>query len=225
MILCVADILDAETLAGLRDQLARALFEDGQRTAGWHARAVKRNRQLAPGALRERLQQRIRAALADHDVIRAAALPRQWGPLLFSRYESGMDYGSHVDDAIMGLGPGAGEMRSDLSFTLFLSSPDDYDGGELVMDTAGQEASYKLPAGALVLYPSTTLHRVAPVTGGERLAAVGWIQSAVRDPAAREILFDLDRARRQLFESEGKSPAFDLVAKSYANLLRRWAEL
>src|SRR5690606_26702349 len=101
-----------------------------------------------------------------------------------------MDYGAHVDDAIMGLGAGAGEMRSDLSFSLFLSAPEDHDGGELVMDTAGQELSYKLPAGALVLYPSTTLHRVQPVTRGQRLAAVGWIQSAVRDPAAREILFD-----------------------------------
>src|SRR5690606_24084438 len=102
---------------------------------------------------------------------------------------------------------------------------DEYEGGELIMDTAGQEASYKLPAGALILYPSTTLHRVAPVRSGARLAAVGWIQSAVRDPAGREILFDLDRARRQIFEANGKSPAFDLVAKSYANLLRRWAEI
>lgn len=225
MILCVGNVLDAETLAELGGRLSPAAFEDGRRTAGWHARAVKRNRQLVPGTLPESLLQKIRARLAGDEVVRAAALPRQWSPLLFSRYEVGMDYGTHVDDAIMGLGSGAGEMRSDLSFTLFLSSPDDYEGGELVMDTAGQEASYKLPAGALVLYPSTTLHRVAPVTGGERLAAVGWIQSAVRDPAAREILFDLDRARRQLFESEGKSPAFDLVAKSYANLLRRWAEL
>lgn len=224
MILCIADVVDAETLADVRNALARASFEDGRLTAGWHARAVKHNQQLARGSLRDRLQEKLRQVLAANEVIRAAALPRRWSGLLFSRYESGMDYGMHVDDALMGLG-GPGELRSDLSFTLFLSSPDEYEGGELIMDTAGQEASYKLPAGALILYPSTTLHRVAPVRSGARLAAVGWIQSAVRDPAGREILFDLDRARRQIFEANGKSPAFDLVAKSYANLLRRWAEI
>ena len=116
-------------------------------------------------------------------------------------------------------------IRSDLSFTLFLSPPDAYDGGELVIEGSAGEQAFKLPAGGLVLYPSSTLHRVAPVTRGERLAAVSWVQSQVRDPACREILFDLDTARRTLFQREGKSREFDLLSKSLANLLRLWAEV
>jgi PKHD-type hydroxylase len=130
-----------------------------------------------------------------------------------------MEYGSHVDDAVMG---STDPIRSDVSFTLFLNPPDAYDGGELVIESTAGEQAFKLPAGGLVLYPSSTLHRVVPVT---RLAAVSWVQSQIRDPGCREILFDLDTARRTLFEREGKSREFDLLSKSLANLLRLWAEL
>ena len=117
-----------------------------------------------------------------------------------------------------------GGMRSDISFTLFLSDPESYDGGELVTESHADEQPFKLPAGSLVLYPSTTLHRVEPVTRGSRLAAVGWIRSLVRDPARRELLFDLDTARKALFDRDCKSPEFDLLSKCGANLLRMWAE-
>jgi PKHD-type hydroxylase len=129
-----------------------------------------------------------------------------------------MAYGTHVDDALMG------GMRTDISFTLFLSDPESYDGGELVTESHAGEQPFKLPAGSLVLYPSTTLHRVEPVTRGSRLAAVGWVRSLVRDPARRELLFDLDTARKALFDRDGKSPEFDLLSKCGANLLRMWAE-
>jgi PKHD-type hydroxylase len=129
-----------------------------------------------------------------------------------------MSYGSHVDDALMD------GMRTDVAFTLFLAEPTDYEGGELVIESAGGEDTFKLAAGSLVAYPATTLHRVADVTRGVRLAAVGWARSFVRDPAKRELLFDLETARQKLFERDGKSAEFDLVAKSLANLIRMWAE-
>jgi PKHD-type hydroxylase len=129
-----------------------------------------------------------------------------------------MHYGSHIDDALM-----AG-MRTDVAFTLFLSEPDSYDGGELVIENSAGEDTVKLASGSLVAYPATTLHRVADVRRGVRLAAVGWARSFIRDPAQRELLFDLDTARREMFAREGKSAEFDLVSKSLANLIRMWAE-
>jgi PKHD-type hydroxylase len=144
--------------------------------------------------------------------------PRQVTPLLFSRYHDGMEYGTHVDDPLMY------NLRSDISFTLFLSDPSTYDGGELVMETTGGEQSYKLNAGEMIAYSSTTLHRVNPVTRGERRAAVGWSQSFVREAAKREILYELDLARRSIFDREQKSRDFDLISKAHANLIRMWAD-
>jgi PKHD-type hydroxylase len=129
-----------------------------------------------------------------------------------------MQYGSHVDDALMS------GMRTDVSFTLFLSDPASYEGGELVIESAAGEDSIKLHAGALVAYPATSLHHVNEVTRGVRLAAAGWAKSLIRDAARRELLFDLDTARRQMFARNGKSSEFDLVSKSFANLMRMWAE-
>jgi PKHD-type hydroxylase len=222
MILCMAEVLTAAELGELRGHLERQEFVDGASTAGWHARLVKRNQQLGPGPETERLQALVGAALARNPLFAIASRPHRIRPALFSSYGPGMAYGAHVDDAIMG---GATPIRSDLSFTLFLSEPEGYDGGELVVETSAGEQAFKLEAGGLVLYPSSTLHRVAPVTRGRRLAAVSWVQSQVRDPARREILFDLDTARRTLFEREGKSREFDLLSKSLANLLRMWAEV
>jgi PKHD-type hydroxylase len=129
-----------------------------------------------------------------------------------------MHYGSHVDDALMD------GMRTDVAFTLFLCDPASYDGGELTIESAAGEEAFKLAPGTLVAYPATSLHRVNDVTRGARLAAVGWARSFIRDPARRELLFDLDSARRQLFAREGKSAEFDLIAKSFANLMRMWVE-
>ena len=225
MFACIAGVLDPGLLASVRGLLGGARFVDGAATAGWHARLVKDNEQAATeqdavqeaGAL-------VTAALLAHPVFRAAALPRRLRPVLFARYGEGRTYGAHVDDALMGLDDPVGPLRTDVAVTVFLGPAADYDGGELVVEAGGGEQAFKLGAGDAVAYPATTLHRVAPVTRGERLVAVTWAQSLVRDPAAREILFDLDAARRAVFEREGKGAAFDLVSKSHANLLRRWAE-
>jgi len=219
MSLCIDNLLAADALAEAQAALGRIRFEDGARTAGWHARLVKANRQAAANdAHAAALRRAGQAALEAHELFRLAVRPRRFGPLLVSRYDEGHGYGPHVDDALMG------EARSDVSFTLFLSPPDDYDGGELVLDSTAGEQGFKLAAGALELYPSTTLHRVDTVTRGRRFALVGWAQSLVRDPAKRELLLDLETARRAMFDQDGKTPAFDLVSKSLANLLRQWAE-
>lgn len=219
MILCIDNLLPAEALGEAQKTLGQIRFEDGKRTAGWHARLVKDNLQAAANDLAATtLRQAIEARLAAHQLFRLAVRPHRMGPLLISRYDAGHGYGPHVDDALMG------EARSDISFTLFLSPPESYDGGELVLDSTAGEQGFKLAAGALVLYPSTTLHRVETVTRGTRFALVGWAQSLVRDPAKRELLFDLETARRAMFDQNGKTPAFDLVSKSLTNLLRRWAE-
>lgn len=219
MLLCIADLLEPAACAEAHTLLAQARFVDGKATAGWHARLVKDNRQADAGdrsidGLRALLKERLLA----HPLFQLAARPKALSPLLLSRYEPGMAYGRHVDDALIG------GQRSDVSFTLFLSEPESYEGGELVIEGSGGEQAIRLPAGALVCYPSTTLHRVEPVRRGVRLAAVGWARSFIRSAEQREILFDLDTARRDLFQREGKSEAFDLLSKSAANLLRLWAE-
>jgi PKHD-type hydroxylase len=156
--------------------------------------------------------------LLRHPLLQSAALPVTVPGLLFSRSGPGDGYGRHVDNAFMAGG------RSDLSFTLFLSDPSGYEGGALVLESPSGEEALRLPAGHALVYPSTLLHRVEPVTQGERLVAVGWIQSRVRDADQRELLFELDTARRTLFRQEGKSDVFDLISRSYTNLLRRWGE-
>jgi len=218
MIITIADVLSAADLAEIGAALAASRFEDGQHTAGWSARLVKNNEQARDSATLRLLRERVTKAIEGNEVFAAAVRPKALTPLLFSRYGPGREYGTHVDNPLIE------GVRTDVSFTLFLAPPETYGGGELVIETFGGEDDIKLPAGHLVAYPSTTLHRVAPVTDGERLAAVGWAQSYVRDGARREILFDLETARRQLFEQSGKTPEFDLLAKSAANLFRMWAE-
>jgi PKHD-type hydroxylase len=219
MQIVIGNVLSADELATVRAALARARFVDGNATAGFAARMVKENRQ-AEGS--DRSLTTIRELMAErilgNEVFRLAVRPKALSPLLFSRYERGMHYGSHVDDALMD------GMRTDVAFTLFLCDPSDYDGGELAIESAAGEEIFKLDAGALVAYSAASLHRVTDVTRGTRLAAVGWARSFVRDPTRRELLFDLDTARRQLFAREGKSAEFDLLSKSFANLVRMWAE-
>ncbi len=214
-------LLEAPQLAELRQELlsAAAAWLPGEATAGWHARTVKRNRQLdRASAAHGRLATAVEAAMLRHPLVQAAALPLRLHGLLFSRCAPGEGYGRHVDNAFMPQG------RSDLSFTLFLSDPADYGGGELVLESPAAEEALRLPAGHAVVYPSSLLHRVEPVSRGERLVAVGWIHSRVRHADQRELLFELDTARRTLFQQEGKSEVFDLISRSYTNLLRRWGE-
>jgi PKHD-type hydroxylase len=218
MQIVIGHVLSAEEIAIVRAALARATFVDGRATAGFAARLVKNNRQAANDRKLDTIRRLVAERILGNEVFRLAVRPKALTPILLSRYETGMNYGSHVDDALMD------GMRSDVSFTLFLSDPASYDGGELVIESSSGEDAVKLEAGSLVAYPSTTLHRVAPVTHGERLAAVGWARSFVRDAARRELLFDLDTARRAMFTEHGKTAQYDLVSKSLANLLRMWVE-
>jgi PKHD-type hydroxylase len=219
MQIVIADVLKSDDLALIRDALERVRFIDGKETAGFAARQVKDNRQ-ADGRDRglDDVRDMVAKRILENDLFRIAARPKKLSPLLFSRYEPGMSYGSHVDDAMMS------GLRTDVAFTLFLEEPDSYDGGELVIESPGGEDAIKLPAGAMIAYPATTLHRVAQVTRGRRHVAAGWARSLIRDAAQRELLFDLDTARRAIFARDGKSHEFDLMSKSLANLMRMWAE-
>jgi len=219
MQIVIADVLSAEDLDAVREALARTRFVDGRATAGFAAREVKHNRQAdATDKVLDPVRSMVAARIMANDLFRIAARPKQLTPLLFSRTEAGMQYGEHIDDALMG------GMRTDVAFTLFLDDPESYDGGELVIVSAAGDDAIKLPAGSMVVYPATTLHRVAEVTRGVRHVIAGWARSLVRDAAQRELLFDLDTARRTIFMRDGKSHEFDLISKSLANLLRMWAE-
>ena len=218
MILAIADVLSAADVAEVRADLASATFVDGKVTAGWSAKLVKANLQAGGGPELEQARALVEARLVEHAVFALATRSKTILGPLFSRYEPGHAYGAHIDDALMG------GVRTDVAFTLFLSPPESYDGGELVIDSAAGEDAFKLAPGSVVTYPATTLHRVMPVTRGQRLAAVGWARSYIRDAARRELLFELETARRRLFEREGKTPDGDLLAKCTANLLRMWCE-
>ncbi len=223
MIICMANILTSEELKLIIDRLKNAEFVDGKLTAGWYAQQVKNNAQLKNDAApTQELRNLVNQALKRNSLFQIAARPKAIRPIMFSRYQGGMYYGTHIDNAIMG---DEELMRSDLSLTLFLSDPATYTGGELVIESTQGEQAFKLDAGSMVVYPTTTLHRVEPVTEGERLAAVTWVQSLVRDAHKREILFDLDTVRDTLFQKSGKTAEFDLLSKSIANLLRKWADV
>lgn len=223
MIFSIDHILSPDELNDITKVLSKAEFVDGKLTAGWHAKLVKNNQQLKAGTSQKELKAKIRTALNKNPLFQTAVRPKSIHSLLFSRYEVGMSYDTHVDNALMG--GSSGLCRSDVSFTLFLNSPQDYEGGELTIEGVQQEQNYKLEAGSAIVYPSTTLHRVNRVTEGTRLVVVGWVQSVVRNESDREILFDLETARRAIFAKSGKTPEFDLVSKSIANLLRKWADV
>jgi PKHD-type hydroxylase len=222
MLLCIPDIITPAEARQLRDRVLALRFVDGSATAGVYARSVKRNEQLENSPESHKLQEIVMQALMRSVEFERFAFPRNMKPIMFSRYEPGMEYGTHVDNAVMS---GRPPVRSDISLTLFLSEPDTYDGGELTIQTLTGEEQIKLPAGSIVTYPSSSLHRVAPVTRGVRVAAVTWVQSMIRDPSCREILRDLEMTRRSIFETQGKTREFDLISKSFANLMRMWAEV
>lgn len=218
MLLSLADVLAAPVRNEILRDIERLAFVDGKATAGWAARRVKANLQAARDPLADAVTARITDALLESEIFRIAALPKRIiGPML-TRYAPGHAYGAHVDDAILD------GSRADLAFTFFLSDASSYDGGELVIDGADGEQSHKLEGGSLLLYPATTLHRVEPVTRGQRTAAVGWVRSYVRSAERREVLFDLETARRRLFAASGKTHDFDLLSKCAANLLRMWGD-
>jgi PKHD-type hydroxylase len=219
MILPIADVLSPALIKSCR-QLAGddSLFVDGRTTAGWHARQHKHNLQAKSSEPLATLMGQLMTAITGHELIQAAARPKAVIRLLLSRYDEGMHYGNHVDDAMMD------GQRTDLSFTVFLSDPESYDGGELVVDEPAAERPFKLAAGAVLLYPSNTLHQVTPVTRGQRLVLVGWIRSLIREPAQRELLFDLERSIAQLRSAPDQTGTLALLLKSRSNLLRMWAD-
>ena len=222
MILSFTEVINAEEHQALLAIVARAAFVDGRETAGGRLSAHKHNEQISRHAPEmTEVTQLVLGALKRHDAFRNATYPQQLHSVLVSRYRPGMEYGWHVDEAVMG---DAVPWRSDLSITLFLNAPAEYDGGELALESGSGQTLVKLPVRAMVCYPTGQLHRVQPVTRGERVAVIGWIQSLVRDSGAREALRDLSQARDQVYAREGKSHTFDLISKTHANLLRRWAQ-
>ncbi|MCX9147802.1 Fe2+-dependent dioxygenase [Erythrobacter sp. WG] len=223
MILVIDAITDPADLAAIDERIALLHWRDGRETAGAVAREVKRNEQaVMDGTPGRALQDEVTARLAAHPVIRAAAWPRRFSPLLISKTGAGDHYGRHVDNPLMGQGPA--RVRTDISFTLFLTPPGDYEGGELVIHTAGLTQEVKGEEGHLVLYPSGAIHEVRPVTRGTRIVCVGWIESLIPDPARRETLFDLENLRASLRQQYASQSAEMLTLdKTIGNLLRMWA--
>jgi len=225
MILAVHAIPEADRLAAINDRIALLEWRDGRETAGAVAREVKRNEQAVMDSTAGRsLAEEITGLLQSHPVIRAAAQPRRFSHLLVSRTGEGGGYGAHVDNALMGKGDR--RVRTDLSFTLFLTPPGDYEGGELVIHAAGATQSVKGEPGHLVLYPSGAIHEVRPVTRGTRIVCVGWIESMIAGAARRELLFDLENLRASLrAQLPAQSAELLTLDKSIANLLRMWARV
>ena len=224
MLLVINAIDDAEHLAALAERIALLDWRDGRETAGAVAREVKRNLQAAMDSTAgRRLADELLPLIAENPVLKAAAQPRRFSPLIISKTADGGHYGPHVDNALMG--KGAGRVRTDLSFTLFLTPPDQYEGGELVVHTAGMTQEVKGEAGHLVLYPSGSIHEVRPVTRGERIVCIGWIESMIADGMRREMLFDLENLRSSLRRQlPSQSAELLTLDKTIANLLRMWVQ-
>lgn len=224
MILSIAACTDQKTLAEIRAMLGNLTWRDGRETAGAVARKVKQNEQAVmhdgPGS---KLRELLTPLIAENPVVKAAARPRRISAPMVSRTADGGHYGAHVDNAMMGAA--AARIRTDISFTLFLTNPDEYEGGELVVHAAGMTQSIKGKSGELILYPSTSIHEVRPVTSGARIVCVGWIESMIRDVAQRELLFDLENLRANLRQKlPDGSPELLTVDKTVANLIRMWGQ-
>lgn len=225
MLLHIPKVLSAEQVAHCRQVLDRAEWVDGKVTAGFQSGRAKNNAQVPEGhpAARE-LGDLVLEALERNMLFVAAALPLKVFPPLFNRYAGGQSFGNHVDNAIRQVPNRPHRVRTDLSATLFLSAPEEYEGGELVVDDSYGAHSVKLPAGDMVLYPAGSLHRVEPIKRGARVASFFWIQSMVREDGERTLLFDLDNAIRQVGHALPDHPAVVQLTSVYHNLLRRWAD-
>ena len=224
MLAVIPAVLGKTQLEQVRALLEKGRFVDGRLSAGTRARQVKQNEELQSAAAQmEQLNSIVMGALVQHPDYQAAAMPLRVATPFYARYTEGMRYGDHVDDPVMG--PPGGQYRSDISTTVFLNEPDHYEGGELVIQTGFGEQTFRLAAGDAILYPSSSLHRVAEVTRGERLVAVTWTQSMVRDPARREILYQLYQAREGLQKRQPEADETTRVDHAYVNLTRLWAEV
>jgi PKHD-type hydroxylase len=224
MLLTIPGILNRDELSVVHDFISRATFVDGKLSAGSEASPVKNNREMQTSAQEmSQLNNLVMGKLVQNPVYLAAALPSRIAAPFYAKYAPGMHYGNHVDDPVMG--PPGQRYRTDVSITIFLNEPDAYDGGELVIQTSFGEQLVKLSAGDAVMYPSSSTHRVNEVTCGERLVVVTWLQSMVRDPAKRELLYRLHQAREILLKKSAGSDETELVSNSYVNLVRMWADV
>ncbi len=225
MLLHIPNVLTPGQVAGFRARLDAAQWTDGRETVGHLGAQAKRNEQLPEESpLRRELGETLLVALAKNPLFFSAALPLMYLPPRFNRYAGGGTYGFHVDGAVMNLSQGE-QLRSDVSCTLFLNAPDEYEGGELVISDTYGEHEVKLPAGDLILYPSSSLHQVTPVTRGARLASFFWVQSMIRDDARRRMLFEMDTSIETLRRGNADADAVLQLTGVYHNLLRQWAEV
>jgi PKHD-type hydroxylase len=225
MLLPIPDVLTAEQVTSARQILAAADWQDGRVTAGHQSARSKDNMQLPEDSeVARELGGMVLAALGQSALFVSAALPRRVFPPLFNRYAGGQSFGIHVDNAIRQVTGTGHRMRTDLSATLFLANPGEYEGGELIVEDTYGSHSVKLPAGHLILYPATSLHHVRPVTSGARIASFFWIESMVRDDGERTLLFDLDTAIQRLNFDDRDHPSAIQLTGVYHNLLRRWAD-
>ncbi|MES2353691.1 MAG: Fe2+-dependent dioxygenase [Pseudomonadota bacterium] len=226
MLLTIQDVLSSDQVRHCRAALETTDWVDGRVTAGYQGAKVKNNTQLPEtSAVARQLGDVILAALERHPLFIASVLPDRVYPPLFNRYSNGQHFGNHIDNAVRLLPDTGGKIRTDVSATLFLSDPNEYDGGELLIEDVYGAQEVKLPAGHMVIYPGTSLHRVNPVTRGTRLAAFFWIQSMVRDDAQRTLLFDLDNAIQRLNQKNSDPHALVQLTGCYHNLLRMWCEV
>ena len=222
MLITIPDLLNSAQLEAVCSVLRQGRFIDGSLSAGDDARDSKNNLELdADSERHEALNSVVMSALLQHPDYLRHALPAKIASPIYARYLTGMTYGGHIDDPLMGAA--AGRYRSDISISIFLNAPQQYEGGELCIETATGEQTFKLAAGSALLYPSTCYHSVAPVTAGERLVAVTWVQSHIRRADQRQILVQLDQAR-SLLGANSDSPAYQTINLSYANLFRMWAD-
>jgi PKHD-type hydroxylase len=226
MLITIPDVLNATEIADARAALDAAQWVDGKVTAGYQAQTVKENLQLPEGhPVAVKLGEVVLAALARSPLFMSAALPLKVFPPMFNRYTGGGHFGTHVDTAIRAMASTGQRIRTDLSATLFLTAPDEYDGGELLVEDTYGVHSVKLPPGHMVLYPATSLHQVTPVKKGARVSSFFWIQSMIRDDGDRTLLFDLDTAIQRLANESPGNPVGVKLTGVYHNLLRRWAEM
>jgi PKHD-type hydroxylase len=225
MMLHVPEVLTPEQVARCRDVMLKAEWLDGNITAGHQSRKVKHNLQLPEESQTARdLGDMVLQALYRSPLFMSAVLPKQVFPPLFNRYDAGMVFGAHVDNAIRSHAQAGVRIRTDVSATLFISAPEDYDGGELVVEDTYGSHSVKLPAGDMIIYPATSQHNVTPITRGSRIASFFWTQSLIRDVSQRALLFDLDMSIIRLTQDHPEHPSLVSLTACYHNLLRQWAE-
>jgi PKHD-type hydroxylase len=222
MFLHIPEILNQEEISEILDFLSEHEFVDGKSTAGYSAKAVKDNLQLSKDAIgKQHIDKLVMEALRRNDNFRKSAFPKKISPPIYSQYKVGMEYGDHIDNAIIF---NADQLRTDISITIFLSDPSSYDGGELCIALHSESLKFKLACGDAIIYPTSFIHCVRPVLRGTRLAIVSWIESSIRSPTHREILYELNQVRESLVKQAPNSRESLFTSKTYASLVRMWNE-